>query len=282
MAKKPQVRFRQCAKPEQGALLAAGYIDDDSADDEDCRDRRLEDFALVYLLAGGGEYEDELNGRREVAQGDVILVFPGLRHGYRRGPGKRWHECFAVFQGGIFHQLERDGLISRQATVLSPGLDPALMAGFDAVIRDHLQSRAGSDPWFAARIHLLLMEILERHRRAEDRGAGRNVIGQARALLEERLDERLDLDRLARSLGFSYENFRKLFSREIGVPPARYRLLRRIDEAKNLLVGSALSITDIAERLGYCDAYFFCRQFKQVTKQTPGGFRALFLNRAEG
>ncbi len=29
----------------------------------------------------------------------------------------------------------------------------------------------------------------------------------------------------------------------------------------------------IAERAGYCDLYFFSRQFRQLTGQTPGVFR---------
>ena len=74
----------------------------------------------------------------------------------------------------------------------------------------------------------------------------------------------------------NYHAFRKEFAKRIGIPPARYRLLRRIDRAKSLVTASNRPIRDIADSLGYCDEYFFSRQFKRVTGTSPGEFRAKF------
>ena len=73
----------------------------------------------------------------------------------------------------------------------------------------------------------------------------------------------------------SPERFRKKFAAAVGVPPARYRMLRRMDRAKALLVETELSVKEIAYRLNFFDPYFFSRQFKQVTGQAPTDFRAL-------
>ena len=57
--------------------------------------------------------------------------------------------------------------------------------------------------------------------------------------------------------------------------PHQYRLLRKIELAKGLLVASGESVTGIARRLGYRDAFYFCRQFKRFTGLSPGQFRAV-------
>jgi AraC-like DNA-binding protein len=265
------VRFRQDQHPERGALLIAGYIleRDYSAG---CHRRVLEEFAIVYLLEGSGTYSDELNGARTVRQGDVIVLFPGLEHSYERGPGATWSESFIVFQGNLFHQLERDGLLKRDEPVLSPGLDSDLVATFAAIIRDYRQAVHGSDAHFAARIHMLLADIVAKHRRHSD-AATHDKIALARAYLAEQLHRPLDVAQVARRLDMTYGTFRKFFSRTVGIAPARYRALLRIDEAKRLLIETRLSLAEIAERIGYCDRYFFARQFKQLAHQTPGEFR---------
>jgi AraC-like DNA-binding protein len=274
MVKNRVVRFRQHHDPCVGALVAAGHIYQKAASSvEAVYDRVLEDFAVVYLLEGGGFYRDDLNGDIELRSGDVITLFPDLAHSYGNRPGQKWSEAWLVFQGDLFRQLEREGLLKRNRPVLSPGLDPSLVAAFDRLIREFDQRVRPSDAVASARIHLLLADIVERHNRRHDPG---EIMGRARAMLEERLDEAVDAKDVARALGIGYEHFRKQFTRAVGMPPARYRMLRRIDYAKSLLVNGDQPVSDIAQRLGYCDVYFFSRQFKKMTRQSPAAFRKNF------
>lgn len=43
--------------------------------------------------------------------------------------------------------------------------------------------------------------------------------------------------------------------------------------ARSLLRDSSNTISSIAEFLGYCDVYFFTRQFKKFNGISPGQFR---------
>lgn len=261
----PALRFRHGLG---GAALTAGgwmrgktgYLDG----------RVMHEYALVYLVEGGGRYEDEA-GERRVAAGDVIVVFPGMRHGYgRRSDDPLWSEAFIVFHGGVFAELERDGLIDRRRPVLSPGLDPSLVAAFDALIEEASSERPLDARLIVARVHLLLADIAVRD---AERGGDAVFAAAARSRLEERIDAPLDLAAVARGFGLGAEAFRKRFARAVGVPPARYRQLRRIDRAKEMLASGERTLAEIAERLGWCDQYFFSRQFKQVTGRSPAAFR---------
>ncbi|MEO0880424.1 MAG: AraC family ligand binding domain-containing protein, partial [Pseudomonadota bacterium] len=64
--------------------------------------RILPHFTLVYVLDGGGAYEDETGLRLEVGPGDAILVYPGLEHWYGPGEAGRWDEIYLVFEGPVF------------------------------------------------------------------------------------------------------------------------------------------------------------------------------------
>jgi AraC-like DNA-binding protein len=225
----------------------------------------------VYVTGGSGEYTDHQNGSIRVIPGNCIVLFPGMAHSY--WPTPEWHESFLVFQGNVFEQLERDGLISRGEPVLNPGLAPTVIASFNRLIRDFLETELPGDAILTARIHLLMAEVVNLHRRQSRAGEKENFSRAAAALLEQNLEAELDFDVIAREFHLSYERFRKRFAAEVGVSPARYRMLRRIDMAKTLLAENELPIKAVADRLGYCDLYFFCRQFKQVTGQTPAAFR---------
>ena len=78
---------------------------------------------------------------------------------------------------------------------------------------------------------------------------------------------------VARELGLSYETFRKEFARETGLPPARYQLRRRIDQARRLITERHLTNKEIAEALGFYDEFHFSRRFREATGQSTRAFR---------
>ena len=183
-----------------------------------------------------------------------------------------WNEAFLSFQGRIFDELEAGGLFSRLRPVITPGADPDLVDMLQGIIVDFRKSDSPEAPGFIARVHMLLAWMAELDAEG-GRRRGHDFAARARSLLNRDLSSEMDLTEIARTLNLSYERFRKRFTREVGVPPARYRVLRRVDRAKRMLIETEHSVKEIAYALSYCDPYFFSRQFKQVTRQSPSNFR---------
>ena len=77
---------------------------------------------------------------------------------------------------------------------------------------------------------------------------------------------------IADELKISEVYLRKLFINHIGTSPKQYILDMRIQKAKELLVESPLSVTDISRECGFSSVYHFCRAFKQRTATTPTQF----------
>ena len=76
-----------------------------------------------------------------------------------------------------------------------------------------------------------------------------------------------------KQLPFSVNQFRKKFEAEVGMPPKTYLQMIRIAHAKNLLVNSSKSVTEVGQLCGYGDAYYFSRIFKKYCGMSPQQWR---------
>jgi len=82
-------------------------------------------------------------------------------------------------------------------------------------------------------------------------------------------------DHLAGKLNYDYTHLSKLFSEVEGVTIEKYLIAQRIEKIKELLVYDELSLSEIADKLGYSSAAYLSGQFKKVTGLTPSHFKAL-------
>ncbi|MFM0170029.1 helix-turn-helix domain-containing protein [Paraburkholderia sediminicola] len=81
------------------------------------------------------------------------------------------------------------------------------------------------------------------------------------------------VERLAAVSGVSEAHFARSFKRAFGIPPHRYLLTRRIEQANTLLRDTALSITEIAFATGWESLGTFGRIFRDITGLSPGAMR---------
>ena len=79
--------------------------------------------------------------------------------------------------------------------------------------------------------------------------------------------------RLAEVSGVSEAHFARSFKQAFGVPPHRYLLTRRIEQATTLLRDTGLSITEIAFATGWESLGSFGRTFHDITGCSPSVMR---------
>ena len=88
-------------------------------------------------------------------------------------------------------------------------------------------------------------------------------------LLEHFCDHNLTISDLAKQSGISEMYFRKVFNEIYGMSPKRYIIMMRINRAKELLNISELTISQIADIVGFGDIYLFSKTFKSEVGSTP-------------
>jgi transcriptional regulator GlxA family with amidase domain len=63
------------------------------------------------------------------------------------------------------------------------------------------------------------------------------------------------------------------FKGALGTNPAEYRTQCRVQEARRLLLETAMSVEEIAEACGFENGFYFSRVFTRETGQPPSRFR---------
>ncbi|MDR6759440.1 AraC-like DNA-binding protein [Mycoplana sp. BE70] len=83
---------------------------------------------------------------------------------------------------------------------------------------------------------------------------------------------------LAREAGMSRSSFFERFIRTVGTSPMEYLLGWRIAVAKSLLRSGAISLEEVAGRIGYGSASTFCTAFTRQEGQSPGRFMRTLIS----
>lgn len=87
------------------------------------------------------------------------------------------------------------------------------------------------------------------------------------------LENEFSLTTLAAEAGMSDFYFSRMFRRATGQSPSQYFIQLRIDRARELLLGSALSVMDIGLEVGYSSPSHFSQVFRRHTGVTPKQYR---------
>jgi transcriptional regulator GlxA family with amidase domain len=96
---------------------------------------------------------------------------------------------------------------------------------------------------------------------------------QIQLWLHQQYAHPIQLADVARKFGMSVRNFNRRFRAASGKTPLQYLQGLRIDEGSDLLCNSNLSITEVAEKVGYQDSSHFTRLFRDQLKVTPQDYR---------
>lgn len=94
-------------------------------------------------------------------------------------------------------------------------------------------------------------------------------IKPAKNLLDEQYTKNIPVSDLASLCGFSETHFRRLFTNVLHCSPTEYRLNKCILQAKDLLITEELSVSEVANLVGFEDANYFSRIFKSYTGTSP-------------
>ena len=96
---------------------------------------------------------------------------------------------------------------------------------------------------------------------------------QLLAHIEDNLESELSLAEIADIAGLSISHLKTLFRNSTGLPVHQYVLRRRVERAKELLLGHDLSITQIAFATGFAHQSHLARHMRRIIGVTPATVR---------
>jgi transcriptional regulator GlxA family with amidase domain len=75
--------------------------------------------------------------------------------------------------------------------------------------------------------------------------------------------------KLAEYVNVSEDYLTRVFKKELNISPWDYLIRFRINQSKQLLINTADSISQIAEKTGFSDQAYFCRVFHKLIGMSP-------------
>jgi transcriptional regulator GlxA family with amidase domain len=223
---------------------------------------RLRDLAAHGLAIGG------------ISGGAYLLARAGLLHGRRAT--LHWEHIPALLEEFPDLAIERSlWVFDRDRPTSAGGLAAFDMMveligrrhGLDLARRVsewylHTRTRSGDD---AQRLSL------------RDRWGTANVrLLQVLAVMEERLEEPVDRDALARLAGVTVRQLERLFRAHLGTTLGDHYLGLRLERARTLLRQTSLSVAEIAVACGFAAPAHFSRVYRARFALSPSAERAPF------
>jgi AraC-like DNA-binding protein len=240
--------------------------------------RTLPEYQIIYISAGSGWFKSAGISEQPIGAGQVMLLFPGVRHSYAPSATTGWDEHWVGFNGDLAHRFLRRGFFAPRRPVLRAGSEEQVLALFNDLVKTSHDNHPASQQILAG----ITMNILARLYSVQQFSLGGDepglrAIQNAVVRMRESAEVPLDIPGLARELNVGYRWFRRAFTHHTGLSPNKYLLEIRLARARSLLAQSPLSIKEIALRTGFEDAQYFCRFFHKKVGVTPGRWRAQAL-----
>ncbi|MEH7239179.1 helix-turn-helix transcriptional regulator [Bacillus sp. JJ1562] len=95
------------------------------------------------------------------------------------------------------------------------------------------------------------------------------IVEKTENYIEMNFAEEISMEEMARKIHVHPSHLMRAFKKEKGMTISNYRNLRRLKEAKELILFSHLSMTEIAIMVGFSTPQYFSKFFKEVEGTTP-------------
>lgn len=119
------------------------------------------------------------------------------------------------------------------------------------------------------------MNLLENSHRSDTVEAYQAAVERIITHMKASLDEPLNLDQIAEIAAISKFHLVRVFDELTGTTPHHFLACLRMQRAKDLLLASESSITDICMQVGYTSLGSFSKTFRSLVGISPQQFRAM-------
>ncbi len=222
----------------------------------------------MIFLVRQGMLELELEGKHYTASSGSVVLFDCKRPHEYRALTDDLEFYWMVFDGSssepFYEQLlEKSG----DEHVLRVSDTPKMQLIFERLLTYGGLSAHRTEHVMAELIYsLLCMQF-------ESEVSGDTFVGRALVFMDQHFAEQLSVEDIAEQVGLSPSYFTKHFRRQTGYSPHEYIVLRRIDHAKELLLSTDQTVSQITYASGYNSEENFVRSFKKKVGVSPTAYR---------
>ena len=255
-------------------------------------------FVEIAVMTGGKGVHHSLAGRQELAVGDVVLLRPGVWHGYEECQDLDLYNCcfstellqrelawtradpllgYLLWTGPYSGQ--RRGILT---TRLAPSDLAECVAHLDALDRLRFLPVSRHRGDIIGRLSLFLSCIARVVVPGIEAGDGHThpAVVEAMRMMEARPAHQWTLTELAAELHLAPGYLVRLFKSATGLPPMAYLSRHRVEVAAAQLLHTDHAISRIGESVGWPDQNYFARRFRAHYGLSASAYRSRFTHNA--
>ena len=238
--------------------------------------KNMDSILLLLTLKGRGKlrYQEQ---EYLMVPGSVMLI-------------NLWnpHEYHALEDGWTFKYLHFRGAMSREYQAY---IENRFGPVFPLHRRIYLETEARLDTLYHAVegegrpdyavvsgvIYSILTAFLSEDNTAGSAQKSAEAIRRAIAYITENYSRNITTQKIADAAFLSRSYMSELFVQTYGMPPHEYLTMYRLSHVKEILMNTGISVSEIAERTGFRDAFTLSRVFKQKFGISPTEYRKQML-----
>lgn len=228
------------------------------------------DYHIIFVERGA--LTVTIQGQAQTAHKDEIAYFPpNTPQDYCYTPGEDVLYYWLHFSGtkaeSFFRQFPfEQGIYSLKRL-------PEYTSALYEIIRTANATRPGGEFMYHGQLQQLLTRIGRAlfYKDKKTKNAAR--VAQITELIRSDPVAVPTNEALAQNFGISVYQLIRTFKEETGLSPGQYRALALAEKAKQLLLDTQLTVSQVSDMLGFTDALYFSRWFKKHTGASPKAFR---------
>ena len=233
---------------------------------------------LFYIVGGKGQFliQDQLY---PVNANNLVIISPNVTH-TEVSLNAQPLEYIVLGIEGI--ELATSENSSGQFNILDHYESVEISGCLRNILREMEQKNTGYEDICQAYMEILIIRLMRNTALsvpAEPRvTAGNKQCAAVRRYIDLHFKEPLSLDQLAEEAHMNKYYLSHTFKREYGVSPINYMISKRLDESKYLLSETDLSMSQIAQLLGFSSLSYFSQVFHRTQLVSPMEFRQSVKN----
>ena len=234
--------------------------------------RKLKGCYIVYIKSGKGEFETK-SKRWEVNPGNAMVLAPGDWHRYRPTDSIGWEEYWIGFRGDFLSdRILAELLPTGTSYIKDLGFQNELIFLFNKSFELTKKSSPGYRKILAGIVMQLVAHVVS-YEKEEPGNRQEQLSKEIIKFINKHLIEEIDFKKLAGEHHLSYNRFRSIFKNETGASLQQYLIHERLENAKQLMINTNLSLKEISEKTGFDSSFYFSKLFKNKMGYPPRDVR---------
>lgn len=236
-------------------------------------------YHMHFILEGKGYLEIE-NSVYHLKRGDIFLIPPNTVAAYHADSSDAWHYAFVSFVGTNAEKYVRQAGFSSHCFIRSCYFPPERFSSLIHEMLEAHQLTITNELKRTAILFELFSLLTESYQAANPSSKQTHYDYCSDAYLEHALqfiqfnyNRNIQVADIANYIGITRSYLFNIFKQNLNMAPKEYLLHCRMDKAKQLLVESSDTISDIAQYIGYNDPFTFSRMFHNMTGMSPSEYR---------